>query len=297
MLFTTYVSLGFVRMMFKCVVFPMAVLALSACAQNLSGEDADAFNAKKGVGELCSQDVECDSSDCQGRCMGAPCVRNSDCAGETHCIPSIVQNDDNTTTIAARCSAVFGAAALGEPCVENEDCASGYCQNVIGPAYCSSSCKTSTDCPGASGPWVCAAQHFALDISQPVAAFSICQKTTGVACSGSSDCGAGEACRAWLVVQESFDNGQRISGAVETLCGPSSTGASDGQSCDGASAHSCRSGLCLSVDGNSFFCSAPCQTNEDCAANMLCGENNFIIFDQNTVTEDDDIKTSVCVAL
>jgi len=100
-----------------------------------------------GVGQPCSEDLECSSLFCSDpgdgvrRCL-TPC-RGGDgiCLGGEACAATI-----GACGGCVDAGIVIGARGLGEPCGGDDACASGSCLAEAGLAYCSAECLLDSDC-------------------------------------------------------------------------------------------------------------------------------------------------------
>lgn len=99
---------------------------------------------KKGIGQDCSDNTDCDSnmcSDATGVCS-KQCTYDKDCGGDLVCrAMSETQNE---------CDKKQGQA-VGGSCMQGGDCQNGICLHYVGketqPGICSKYCNVSDDCP------------------------------------------------------------------------------------------------------------------------------------------------------
>ena len=107
---------------------------------------ADILDGARGLGEPCSEDEECGSSQCleeagDGYCTRG-CTDDASCGDGFHCR----MMDDPSANLCVR----GPRSGAGENCIDNLDCASGlFCAARGDEAWCSLFCATEEDCPSA----------------------------------------------------------------------------------------------------------------------------------------------------
>lgn len=200
---------------------------------------------------------------------GDTCERSADCDGEEVCYPDVTSD---LSAMIGTCGRL-GAKDTGSACdsAENpnnlsydERCADFYCMRD----HCSEVCTLSTDCPESM---VCGVQLFCLqepcDVEANTGSIGMCVWLEGSLqdCKGNADCPDGETCTYYVTPQEEL-----YKVCVTENCDP------DGDACTlpgglcGQGMDPCWGDLCLTGGGDGW-CSALCETNEDCPDGMMCG--------------------------
>ncbi|MBN2493142.1 MAG: hypothetical protein JXR96_01020 [Deltaproteobacteria bacterium] len=237
----------------------------------------------KELGEACASSLACCSGWCTTwfdglqRCGMQDCVVDAECApeedlgrsfccvenppgypdrpeGRTSCVPTNADEScgDRSGTCGADCTAGFIS-----DCLPGTICASYGDEDPYG--YCSPPCETDADCSG------CASEHFPGSTFSCVAATESGQKyciRDPDPCQTSSDCPGELVCTYALQADGSYAGGCGLYGGL-------APGAACGEVEDFIALpwdERCAGALCLH-----HRCSAWCESDADCPADMVCG--------------------------
>ncbi len=210
-------------------------------------------------------------------CWPGGCDTNSDCGAAQYCQWYGNGKSGDEYDWANVCTPSGpGSATLGEECeadpednIPLPDCA-GPCLN---DGTCSALCLDDGDCAGAAG-MLCSWSAVGVDFEDDGEddkwlPLGLCADFSGTQapCADDAGCGGSEACDYYAFIQA---GGQYD---AKGICAKTAPGeGAVGDACGGNSGVICKSGFCLSSQGDQpGFCTAMCSSKSDCPQNLELG--------------------------
>ncbi|MBI5525575.1 MAG: hypothetical protein HY897_04510 [Deltaproteobacteria bacterium] len=196
----------------------------------------------------------------KGICMRAdgsqnPCTKDTDCPAGEACKTFPIQGGANNICVTVN----PGGKDVGEDCSFDVPCANDLC---LSNGVCSSICSSRADCPGddPGTNWFCVSIGLGCDSSTHAC---VPMPGSGTTCTMDADCRAGEVCKLVLLSSDTYT----LSCSTASKDGDIS-GAPPGSTCCGdpcnPECRQCANDMCFFALGESYACSAACETDADC---------------------------------